>query len=111
MITVQTFITADNTDVMASTDLANIPSDGQLDVYIASTQNDTVFTLTGPNIEPAARLQRVEQRTNGQPSLVDSVPFSLPVSQGGHYVLNVDVVTAATVGILFVHRSLDELTE
>lgn len=109
MLNNRQFLTADNTDVLSGTDLANIPSDGQLDLFIASTQNDTQVTITGPGIEPAGRLIRVEQRTNGQPSTADSVPYSLPVTQGGHYVINVDIVTAATVGFEAVYRSLEEL--
>lgn len=108
MIAVNRFLTVDDTDALANTDLANIPGPGQLDLFIASTQNDTVFTLTGPGTEPAARLIRVSQRTNGQPSLVDDVPYSIPVDTG-HYTLNIDIVTAATVGFNAVYRSLEEL--
>lgn len=109
MITVNRVLTADDTDALASTDLANIPADGQLDVFISSTQSDTVFTLTGPDTEPVARLIRVQQRTNGVPSLQDDVPYSIPVVGGGHYTLNVDIVTAATVGIVAIFRALEEL--
>jgi len=105
MISVNRFITADDTDALANTDLAQIPGSGLLVIYIASTQNDTQVTVTGPNIEPAGRLIRVVQRTNGVPNMSDDEPFVLPVSQGGKYVLNVDIVTAATVGIFakFAH--------
>lgn len=99
MIVVNRTLTADDTDALANTDLSNIPGPGQLDVFIASTQADTVFTLTGPGTEPIARLIRVQQRTNGVPSLQDDVPYSIPVGPG-HYVLNVDIVTAATVGFV-----------
>lgn len=107
-ITVNRVLTADDTDALANTDLANIPDEGQLDLFIASTQNDTVFTFTGPGIEPAARLIRVQQRTNGMPSLQDDVPYSVPVGPG-HYVVNVDIVTAATVGLTALYRSIAEL--
>jgi len=108
MISVQRTITTDDTDALANTDLANIPGPGQLDLYLASTQNDTVFTFTGPGIEPVARLIRVMQRTNGMPSLLDDVPFSVAVDTG-HYVLNIDIVTAATLSFVAVYRSLAEL--
>ncbi len=108
MITVQRVLTADDTDALAGTDLANIPDDGQLDVFIASTQNDSVFSLTGPGTEPVARLIRVMQRTNGMPSLQDDVPYSVPVTTG-HYVLNIDIVTAATVSFVATYRSIAEL--
>jgi len=111
MIIVQRAITADNSDHLAGTDLANIPSDGQLDVYIASTQNDTTITITGPGQEPIVRASAVLLRTNGMPLLKDDYPISIPVFQGAHYVVNIDIVTAATVGVIYIYRSLDELSE
>ena len=108
MISVNRFITADDTDALAGTDLANIPGPGQLDLFLASTQNDTVFSFTGPGAEPLARLIRVGQRTNGQPALSDDVPYSMPVDTG-HYVLNIDIVTAATVSFVAVYRTIEEL--
>ena len=100
MISVTRYITADNTDVLSGTDLAQIPDQGTLGLYIASTQADTVVTITGPGIEPAGRLITVQLRTNGQPNQSDDLGYLLPVVQGGKYVINVDVVTAATVGII-----------
>lgn len=108
MVVVNRTLTADDTDALAGTDLANLPGPGQLDVFIASTQADTVFTLTGPGAEPIARLIRVQQRTNGVPSLQDDVPYSIPVLPG-HYVLNVDIVTAATVGFVARYISAEEI--
>lgn len=104
MIVVSATITADNTDVLSGTDLANIPGDGQLDIFAASTQNDTTMTITGPGNEPLIRSQKLQLRSNGMPILSDDLPYTLLVSQGGHYVINIDVVTAATVNILAVFR-------
>lgn len=109
MIVVTAVISADNTDALSSTDLSNIPDDGQLDLFIASTQNDTVFSVTGPGQEPIARLIKVQLRTNGMPSLQDDIPYSIPVVAGGHYVVNIDIVTAATVNLVAMYRSVDEL--
>lgn len=108
MITVNRFITADDSDALANTDLANVPGPGQLDVFLASSQNDSVFTLTGPGTEPVGRLTRISQRTNGQVSLQDDTPYQVPTTFG-HYVLNIDIVTAATVGITAIWRSVEEL--
>lgn len=108
MIVVNRTLTADDTDALANTDLANIPGPGQLDLFIASTQVDTVFTFTGPGVEPIARLIRVQQRTNGVPSLQDDVPYSVPVDTG-HYVLNVDITTAATVNYIARYISALEI--
>lgn len=109
MIIVQKTFTADNTDLLSGTDLANIPGAGQLDIYIVSTQLDTVISITGPGSEPILRLQQLTQRTNGQPILSDDVPYSVPVIQGGKYILNLDVVTAATVGLIAIYRDLLDL--
>lgn len=110
MIVVTRSLTADDVDALANTDLANIPGVGQLDLFISSTQGDTVFTFTGPGIEPVARLIRVQQRTNGVPSLQDDVPYSIPVGPG-HYVLNVDIVTAATVGFVARFIGAEEIAD
>jgi len=108
VIVVNRTLTVDDTDALANTDLSNVPGPGQLDVFIASSQVDTVFTLTGPGSEPIARLIRVQQRTNGVPSLQDDVPYSIPVLTG-HYVLNIDIVTAATVGFIARYISAEEI--
>jgi len=104
MIVVTRVLSADDTDVLASTDLANIPADGQLDVYAASTQSDTTCSITGPGNEPVIRLRPLQLRTNGQPSLETDVPFTLGAVQGGHYVINIDIVTAATVVVVAIFR-------
>ncbi len=108
MIVVNRTIVASDTDALANTDLANIPGPGQLDIFIASTQNDSVFTLTGPGVEPLARLIRIAQRTNGEPLLSDDTPYSMPVGVG-HYTLNLSIVTAATIGFRAIYRSVDEV--
>lgn len=106
MIIVSSTITADNTDVLSGTDLANIPSDGQLDIFLASTQNDTLYSITGPGNEPIARTQKMQLRTNGMPILSDDLPLTLLVTQGGHYIVNIDIVTAATVNLIAIYREL-----
>ncbi len=109
MIVVQRTITADNTDVLNGTDLAQIPGIGQLDLFIASTQADTVFSISGPANEPLVRLQTAVLRTNGVPSLLDDVPLSLLAIQGGKYVLNIDIVTAATVVVVAIFRDVSDM--
>lgn len=105
MICVTKTITADDTDILASTDLANVPAEGQLDVFIASTQNDTLFTITGPGNETIIRNQKVQLRTNGMPSMDTDLPLSFGVLSGGHYFLDVNIQTAATVNVLVIHRN------
>jgi len=109
MILVRSVLTADNADVLDATDLANIPGDGMLTVYAASTQNDTLMTITGPGSEPVVRARALPLRTNGQPLISDDVPLAVPVIQGGHYVINIDVVTAATVVVVSIYYDMGDL--
>ncbi len=108
MIVVQKTFTADNSDALSGTDLAQIPALGQLDLYLCSTQIDTGITITGPANEPIIRGQVLMQRTNGVISLQDDIPLSMLAVQGGKYVINIDVVTAATVYLLAIFRSIEE---
>ncbi len=103
-----TVITADNTDVLQGTDLQSL-GQGILTVLIASTQSDTVVTLTAPD-QVSARLINVVLRTNGMPDVNSDVPYELPIlTDGSKVVVNVDVVTAATVGLIFVFTPANEL--
>lgn len=109
MIIVQKTFTATNTDALSGTDLAQIPAFGQLDIFLASTQNDSTITITGPGNEPIVRGGQIVQRTNGMADSESDIPFSLVVSQGGKYVINLTVVTAATIGLIAIFRDYDEI--
>lgn len=106
--TYQTVITADNTDVLQGTDLQSLGR-GILTILIASTQNDTVVTVTGPD-SVLGRLINVILRTNGMPIVDQDVPYEMQIlTDGAKVVVNVDIVTAATVGLIFVHTPEAEL--
>ncbi len=109
MIVVQQVITADDLDVLAGTDLANIPELGILAVWAASTVNDTLMSITGPGSEPVVRTQVVILRANGMPDRSTDTPYLVGVVQGGHYVVNVDVVTAATVTIMAIYLDQEDV--
>lgn len=109
MILVNRTFTADDTDALANTDLANIPAMGGLEFWFGSTQNDTLLTITGPGQEPVIRLRPIQLRTNGQPLLSDDQPIQIGVAQGGHYVVNIDIVTAATVVMVVKFTPVDEM--
>jgi len=109
MIIVESVLTADNTDVLAGTDLANIPSLGGLSVFAASTVLDTLLSITGPGSEPVVRLRPILLRANAEVRQDEDVSFQVPVVQGGRYVINVDVVTAATVRIRAIFEDLRDL--
>lgn len=109
MIIVETVLSADNTDVLAGSDLANIPEGGVLMIRAASTQQDTDITITGPGSEPVARNIPMILRANAEIRQQDDPSFQIPVTQGGRYVINVDVVTAATVRVSATFADLEDL--
>jgi hypothetical protein len=109
VIIVETTLTADNADVLDGTDLANIPAGGLLTIHAASTQNDTLLTITGPGNEPVVRNQAAVQRANAEIREDVDPGYDLGVVQGGHYIVAVDVQTAATVRVRATFHDLQEL--
>lgn len=109
MIIVQKVITADDLDVLSNTDLANIPIGGVLMVYVASTQDDTELTITGPGQVPVARDIPVVLRANAEIRERDDASFQIVVSQGGRYFIAINIVTAATCRILAKYASASDL--
>ncbi len=109
MITVRQVMTADNTDVLNGTDLESIPLLGLLAVWAASSQADTLITITGPENDPPVRAQALPLRTNGQPLKNEDSPYLVGVIQGGRYIIDINIVTAATVVVEAVYRDLSEL--
>jgi len=111
MILVETTMTADNTDVLDGTDLDSIPRGGVLVVEAASTQNDTLMSLTGPNAEPVVQDQALILRANAEIRSDSDPSYPIPVTQGGHFTIAIDVVTAATVRVRATFYDLDEISE
>ncbi len=109
MIVVRQVMTADNTDVLNGSDLESIPLLGLLTIWAASTQADTLITITGPENEPPIRGQALPLRTNGQPLKNEDSPYMLGVIQGGRYIVDINVVTAATVVVEAIYNDLSEL--
>lgn len=109
MIIVENTGTADDADFLDATDLANIPSAGVLTVYASSTQDDTLITITGPGSEPVVRSQAILLRANGEIRANEDVPYVVPVFQGGHYIVDVNVQTAATYRVRCVYQDAAEL--
>lgn len=109
MIVVESTGTADDSDFLANTDLANIPGPGMLSVYAASTQNDTLLTITGPGAEAVVRAQAILLRANAEIRMDEDITFPVAVSQGGRYVLDINVQTAATFRIRAVFQDLVDL--
>lgn len=100
-------ITADDTDVLAGTDLDSLEGEGQLDVFAISTQADTLMTITAPGMEAPARAVELPQETRAiRPN--DDIPYTLPLAMGGHVTIAIDIVTAATVQFMAIYRKEGE---
>lgn len=100
--------TADDADALNGTQLNILEAPGQLDIFILSTQADTVLSITGPGTEPLAQSVEVPQETRAvRPN--DDIPFTVPILETGHYTVNIDITTAATVQMVAIYRNVDEL--
>lgn len=96
-------IVADDTDALAGTQLDQLEAGGQLDLFFLSTQADTLLSITGPDNEPI--VQGVEiPLENRAIRPTDDVPLSLTIIQGGHFTVDINIVTAAVVQMLAVYR-------
>ncbi len=96
-------ITVDDTDVLTGTALDQLEAGGQLDVLVLSTQADTILSITGPDNEPIALGVEIPQETRAlRPA--DDLAMSLAVVSGGHYNVDINIVTAATVQFMAVYR-------
>ncbi len=102
-IVVEVVLTADNADLLAGSDLESIPQGGVLTVYGASTQDDTTITVTGPNMQAVVRAQPLTLRATAVILQNSDVPYVVPVARAGKYIINIDVVTAATARIRAIY--------
>lgn len=96
-------LTADDTDALAGTALDQLEAGGQLDIFVLSTQADTLLSVSGPDNEPIITGGEVPQETRAiRPT--DDLPLSLVVATGGHYTVDINIVTAATVQLMALYR-------
>ncbi len=102
MIAVRRFVTADNADLLAGTDLDNVPVNTRMLIYAASTQIDTTLTLTVPGIQAPLNADPLLIRAGPELRQDQDLVVAFQVAQNGHVVIAVDVVTAATVVILVI---------
>jgi len=110
MIEVRTVDTADNTDALAGTDLETVPGPGFLLIWGASTQADTEVTITGGPLRPTARATLLPMRANGVPNINEDPPKVIPVTGGEKIVINLNIVTAATVCFVVQYFGPEDLT-
>lgn len=102
-IVVEVVLTADNADLLAGSDLESIPRGGVLTIYGASTQDDTTITVTGPNMQAVVRAMPLTLRAAAEIRQDSDVPFVVPVLRAGKYIVNIDVVTAATARVRAIY--------
>lgn len=103
MILVRQVLAADNTDVLAGTQLDQVPQAGTFTIWAASTVLDTLLTVSlGSDF--LINAQALPLRTNGEPNINEDVPVAVLDSPGGvRPVLNINEQTAmsATIMVLF----------
>lgn len=108
MIQVTGIKTADTANALASTDLQSAPSAGVVLFWVASTQSDTVITITAPP-QVASRNISPHLRSNGVPLVSDDSPVSVAVRGGEQLALQIDIVTSATTGYIVKFIPAEEL--
>lgn len=95
-ISVPFSISADNADVLSGTQLDPLPYDGELQIFIASSQADTLWSLKLAD-DLVVDNRPVPQRTNGIPQQSDDPGYAQEVINGVKAKIVVDIVTGATV--------------
>lgn len=108
MITVLQTITADATDLLAGTQLDQIPEAGMFQIIAASTQADTLLSVTlGGDV--IISNQAVPLRTAGVPDMSDDPAMVIASPGGSRPVIAVDIVTAATVMVQVQYTPASEM--
>jgi len=102
LILVRQNLTADNTDVLAGTQLDQVPSAGQFAVYGASTVLDSLVTISLGDLT-IINAQAMPLRANGEPNINEDVPLAVLDTPGGvRPVINIDEQTAATMVLIII---------
>jgi len=102
MIQTRSNLIADNTDVLAGTQLDQVPGPGVFTIYGASTVLDSLITVSLGQ-DTLINAQPLTLRANGEPDLLSDVPVASVVSPGGvRPIINVNEQTAMTAVIIVV---------
>jgi len=98
IITVERTLTADNADFLAGTQLDQPGVPGVYTIWAASTLGDSEITVTlgGQRIVDAAI---ITLRANSEIRELDDTFFQMLSRTGGRPVINLNVVTAATIRV------------
>ena len=110
MIEVSKYITADNVDVLAGSQLDQISDDGVFEILVASsTATDTITVMLGDAV--LVNNQIIAMRTNGVPSMSEDVPISIETEGGVRPIISIDIATAANVMCRVFFTPYDELED
>ena len=98
MITVESTIVADNADFLAGTQLDQPGVPGVYTIWAASTVGDSEITVTlgGRTLVQAAS---ITLRANSEIRENEDTFFQMLSSTGGRPIININVVTAATIRV------------
>lgn len=110
MITVRKVLNSDASDILNDSELKVIPYPGTLEIYAASSQNDTNVTIF-KNDQIVVFSKPIQQRTGGVVDTIADTPFELQVSDGENVRIDIDINTAATCTVEANLRSYDEWNE
>lgn len=98
MIQVTGVTTVTVANALANSDLQSAPGAGVILLWIASSQADTRITFAAPPRVASRNITPFVRGTTGVPLCSDDSPVAVPVVGGEQVVVNITVVTAATVG-------------
>ncbi len=101
-ILVSVKLTGTSTNILAATDLAQIPWKGNLKVFLASTVNTATVKI--PNLNPSvpAVAQAVPLWANGVPQIRDLIPYSVPAAPGNPPLIEL----GGTTGTVYIYALL-----
>lgn len=92
--------TADDTDLLAGSDLEAAPYNGMMAIFAASTQVDGTLTVTTPSaagIGAPVRTGIIPIRAGPELRINEDAPMArFPVNKGDQVTINYDEITAAT---------------
>lgn len=108
MITIRKVLQQDATDILNDTELKVMPYDGTLEIYGASSQNDTNITIFKSD-QTIVFNKPLTQRVGGVVDTISDTPFELQVFSGENVRIDIDINTGATVTIEATLKGLDEL--
>lgn len=101
-ILVSVKLTGTSTNVLAATDLAQIPWRGFVRLWLASTVNTATIKI--PNLNPSvpAVAQAVPLWANGVPQVKDLIPYTIPAAPGNPPLVEL----GGTTGTVYIYALL-----